>query len=120
MFNLRMPPRHEITRAERALPGPGRPPVVDLKPEKMKHTPGPWYPVQYSGYFDVQNGPLYSDTSVSNIEYDENAEANATLMATAPELLDVLKKTLDYLEEIEATNFYLVEEINEVIKKATE
>jgi len=89
----------------------------------MKHTPGPWYPVEYAGYFDVQNGPLYSDTSVSNIEYDENAEANAKLMAAAPDLLDALIEARDFINSlvIEFPNDYeILTKIDAAINKSIE
>jgi hypothetical protein len=87
----------------------------------MNYTPGPWYPVEYAGYFDVQNGPYYSDTSVSNIEYDENAENNARLMAAAPDILEALIEARTFINSlvIEYPNDYeILTKIDEAINKA--
>lgn len=58
----------------------------------MKHTPGPWFALEYAGYYNLQTVDEYSDTNdLLNIEKDPNAEANAKLAAKAPELFQAVK-----------------------------
>ena len=90
-----------------------------------KHTPGPWFAVDYAGKFDIQNGEMYEDTDL--LCYDtiwdeksldkETVEANAKIMVAAPEMLEVL-------ETIENDNNqvpdWLWKRIKSVIKKAKE
>jgi hypothetical protein len=57
----------------------------------MKHTPGPWYPTEYAGYWELNDGPYYENAQLLNAEDYPNAEANATLAAAAPELLEALQ-----------------------------
>lgn len=65
-----------------------------------KHTPAPWFAVDYAGSFCIQNGPMYEDKdilsydSISGIEYSvtkEEAEANAALMVIAPDMFEHLE-----------------------------
>ncbi|MDD4971936.1 MAG: hypothetical protein PHT07_21120 [Paludibacter sp.] len=67
---------------------------------ETKHTPSPWFAVDYAGSICIQSGPMYEDLDL--LCYDsifsdivppskEVVEANAKLMATAPELLEALK-----------------------------
>ena len=51
-----------------------------------KHTPGPW------GYTAAPFGHIYAITQAANdvIRVETNNDANARLMATAPELLEAL------------------------------
>lgn len=63
----------------------------------MKHTSGPWFALAYANYFSLQSVDEYSDTNdLLNEEKDPNAEANATLMAAAPDLLEALNKMLEH------------------------
>ena len=56
-----------------------------------KHTPGPWFAVQYANWFNIQTTEEYSASDVLDLECCEEAEANARLAAAAPELLEELK-----------------------------
>jgi hypothetical protein len=77
--------------------------------EEVKHTPGPWYPIAYGGFWDIQTEKYYGETSVLNEDSCPNAEANATLAARAPELLaetlslreqnEKLQKFKDYVHD---------------------
>ena len=67
----------------------------------MKHTPGPWNRIIADGY-TVRHPQIYSDTGpVANATWlgdgrlDE-LNANARLIAAAPELLEALEALLDY------------------------
>jgi len=57
-----------------------------------KHTPGPWYPVNYAGLMHIQDGPFYTDKNILDDEYvgEEEVEANGLLAAAAPDLLDIV------------------------------
>lgn len=57
-----------------------------------KHTPGPWFAVDYAGFVSIQSVDEYSDSDVLNIAVDPNAEANGKLAAAAPDLLEALKE----------------------------
>jgi len=62
----------------------------------MKHTKGPWYPVQYANCWNIQSGEHYGDPNILNEDSDPNAEANAIVAAAAPDLLEALQQVKDY------------------------
>lgn len=85
---------------------------------KSKHTPAPWYPIQYANYINIQTKDEYAvGADVLNLEDNDRAEANAKLAASAPDMLEVLLKMEPQLERLE--KFELIEEVRNVIKKAT-
>jgi hypothetical protein len=86
----------------------------------MKYTPGPWHAVEYAGYFIIQNGEMYGDRDLQNLEFSPNAEANAKLMASAPDLLDALEVAYSLLQRPsnESTKGDM-DQILSAIKKAT-
>ena len=53
-----------------------------------KTTPGPWFPINYAGFWMIQSGKYYGDVDVMDAEKvgAETAEANARLAAAAPDL----------------------------------
>lgn len=64
---------------------------------KEKFTPAPWYPVEYGGYWSIQNldeyGPHVYD--ILNQEDCSCAEQNAKLAAHAPEMYELLKQVCE-------------------------
>jgi hypothetical protein len=86
--------------------------------ETMKHTPGPWTVRHDQGnpYVSADHGKpwnysvvcsLYEDVTPSDsvtigpwLKANENAEANALLIAAAPDLLDVVKEANAELERL--------------------
>lgn len=62
-------------------------------------TPGPWYAVEYSGYYMLQNEEGYCESDLLNIEKDPNAEENAILAAKAPEMYEKLRKASKLLKQ---------------------
>jgi hypothetical protein len=73
----------------------------------MNHTPGPWYAVEYGGFWNIQTDDCYSESDVLDVEKvgnEETTEANAKLCAAAPDLLDGLKRCLS--NSIELRNRY--------------
>ena len=109
---------------------------------KGKYTPGPWL----SGKFGYRgwnfeggfNGAILNGEGKTIFagpasfqalrgDTEEQAEANAKLIAAAPELLEVLILTLPYIEMAEFDESYkkgavkkILNQIEAVIKKATE
>jgi hypothetical protein len=87
----------------------------------MKHTPGPWYAVEYAGAFIIQDGEFYGDTDLHRLDDCEEAEANAKLMASAPELLECLimvSNLNNAAREHISDDFF--NKVDQAIKKATE
>lgn len=60
--------------------------------QQFKGTPGPWYPINYAGYWNIMDGDNYGadDTTDSDAVGDEKAKANAYLQAAAPDMLEAL------------------------------
>lgn len=73
--------------------------------EEIKHTPGPWFPVEYSGFWEIQLADEYS--MMDNL-LDEgcnpNAQADAKLMASAPQMFGEIstleQKIIDYDKQV--------------------
>lgn len=64
-----------------------------MKHAKQKHTPGPWY-IEGTSVFTKQNAFYVAETGHPNRSYVKGpaeCEANARLIAAAPELLEVLE-----------------------------
>jgi len=74
---------------------------------EKKFTPGPWFSVEYGGFYNIQDGPYYEDKVVTDLEKDENAAANSQLASCAPEMFNLLQYFLmneycgDHREEVE-------------------
>ena len=111
---------------------------TNFNPDEMetKHTPGPWFYVDFAGCFCIQDGPDYdannlldySDTlevmskgKKINPITEENAKANAKIMIFAPDLLKVCIEAkqllVNKLQEPERTVFW---HLVDVINKATD
>jgi|GEM_PF-4826185 len=62
-------------------------------PEESKHTPGPWFAVEYAGYWNLQTEPFYTDEGdLLDEEHTAAASDNAKLAASAPALLADIRK----------------------------
>jgi hypothetical protein len=57
-----------------------------------EHTPGPW---EYLGHARVQTADD-KKTPIANFNFFAATEANARLIAAAPELLELLREAADY------------------------
>lgn len=85
----------------------------------MKHTQGKW---------EVDGQNIRNKKGLIAIAYDQNdylhqtkiALANARLIASAPELLEVCKEILPYLRLNRVNNSPLYEKVKQVISKAEE
>lgn len=92
----------------------------DQRPSLAAHTPGPWRLVETAGRFDTRvNGYLIKYGPVGNwlahVEACGNAaldnEANARLIAAAPDMLEALRDALGTLYEMWPIN--LVSQFND-------
>jgi hypothetical protein len=88
--------------------------------ENLKHTPGPWFPINYAGFWDIQTKDEYSETSVLQDDHYNNAEVNAKLCAAAPELLKVLQDVVEDWKNGPRCPYSIFEAAQAAIKKATE
>ena len=89
-----------------------------------KHTPGPWKSNPYV-HSMIHGFAVYSDKScVDKIADDIKREADARLIAAAPEMLEALKEALLDLESLEGETkddlcLTRIEQIKAAIAKAT-
>ncbi len=63
----------------------------------MKHTPSPWYAVEYAGHFSIQSGEYYSDPDILRADREtgityEQAQCNALLVIKAPIFCEYIEK----------------------------
>jgi hypothetical protein len=97
---------------------------------KMSHTPGPWFVRKPKGRHDVSiceheiigmhESPMFGKQETKVCGIHNRIDANTTLIAAAPELLEALERTRDILfaeygPRIYHANFAF---INAAIKKA--
>ena len=88
-----------------------------------KHTPGPWtWADNYYGLFGSgQDNAVLKYASYEGMwlpEYEPQGKANARLIASAPELLETLKKADTYLTRGDASRTRIVQIIRTAIAKA--
>lgn len=62
--------------------------------KKAKHTPGPWVETSIEGWDGVK--PLNANLPICNLV--ENNPANASLIAAAPEMLEMLEILYRYMD----------------------
>ena len=62
------------------------------------HTPGPWYDVAFYGNHSIGSVDVRVAEVVRDGVDDVEGEANARLIAAAPDLLDALRNALDTIE----------------------
>lgn len=68
----------------------------------MKHTKGKWeVTASISGFGEKHYYIISQTTHLAYIEQNKNTKANAQLIATAPELLEVCRKNRDLLNELQ-------------------
>jgi hypothetical protein len=97
-----------------------------------QHTPGPWKAVRNASFWEVVT-PLLGQTLDQANEYspslayvwgegEEPAEANARLIAAAPDLLEALRTARDHIDmdALEISHCKDAERIRAAIAKATE
>jgi hypothetical protein len=97
-----------------------------------QHTPGPWKAVRNASFWEVVTPPPGQTLDQAN-EYspslayvwgegEEQAEANARLIAEAPDLLEALRTARDHIDmdALEISHCKDAERIRAAIAKATE
>ena len=72
----------------------------------MKHTPGPWKISNYRPYQIIARNPKESTYGVGDDKFPtlaepcgENKQANAKLIAAAPDLLEACKEAKEYFDQ---------------------
>jgi len=91
---------------------------------EFKGTKGEWSIFQQDEYIHIEN--KFSSEAITTLvgwNNDEIGLANAKLIACAPEMLDTLEKCNDFLNKVQSpmtASIFLRNEINDLIKKATE
>lgn len=86
--------------------------------EKTNHTPGPWnWGESYKGLYSP-NGPVIDFVRYEGgfLAYGPQQEANAKLIAAAPELLRLLRELHDFGNP--TTHFRHAQHANQVFKEA--
>lgn len=94
--------------------------------KRFKHTPAPW--INVGGWVDAENNGIICSLSAVSMKSEDVDEANANLIAAAPELLvaliEIQQSLSNYIEiannigvEVTADGFYLGHAI-EVEEKA--
>lgn len=72
-----------------------------MNTNNTKHTPGPWW-VDDNGCVAAGHGDTYETIAIMHDwQGDSEREANARLIAAAPELLEALRAVLDEIDENE-------------------
>ena len=88
---------------------------------KFKHTPGPWYAERYKGLVSNESLEIICQFFSRHEDDFRNSEANAKLIAAAPDMLEALESIQDILYSpglIDAGNLRRI--VDSAIKKATE
>ena len=86
---------------------------------KTKFTKGKWFTDKFKPFIvkDINNNQVaYCYTENNNIDEDV---ANAKLIASAPEMFEMLEKTFNWLAKTQG-NSIILEDINQLLTKITE
>lgn len=86
----------------------------------IKHTPGPWYALDYGGYINLQTEDCYSEGGLLDLDKDENAVDNGLLAAASPDLKAALDAVIaafpkEVLKDQMNEDYHLIEAAYEKI-----
>lgn len=91
-----------------------------------KHTPGPWEVLEYGKDDNGKDIPLHLiwvdnpfPCLIAQICFAPRSEANARLIAMAPEMLDALKRIIATRYQSDMSSFEALEHAELIIQKAT-
>lgn len=84
----------------------------------VTHTPGPWEWRRDGGAFFLSPGVLVTNFTDGTLWGDELDQANAHLIAAAPDLLEALHQCLGTLKALDAEYGYAAEAARAAIAKA--
>ena len=86
--------------------------------KEPKFTPGPWHDYQYmlASAIEDANARKICDMSESDFSLDED-EANARLIAVAPDMYELLRQVVDIMDDSEDCGEIPVDRINAVLRK---
>lgn len=80
----------------------------------MKHAPGPWEVTSHNG-----RPAVYSESCcVATCSLQEDGEANAHLIAAAPELMDACQRALVFMQGDQPAPWNSVNAVMAILKKA--
>jgi nucleoside phosphorylase len=86
---------------------------------ETKHTQGEWFVSNHNNELKVRaRNTMMGTVCTINTLFEDEAEANAQLIANAPDMLSVLREAVDHAHVYD-TNPALVELFEAVIQKAT-
>jgi|LakMenEpi03Aug12_release.lakeMendotaPanAssembly.Ray.scaffolds.fasta_scaffold4157269_1 nucleoside phosphorylase len=86
---------------------------------ETKHTQGEWFVSNHNNELKVRaRNTMMGTVCTINTLFEDEAEANAKLIANAPDMLSVLREAVDHAHVYD-TNPALVELFEAVIQKAT-
>lgn len=87
--------------------------------ERFKGTKGEWHAVDYAGYIHIQDEPFYGGVDLLNQETCSEAQYNAQLAASAPDLLKACETAILELQLIPCKcDPKVIDELERAIKKA--
>lgn len=94
--------------------------------DETQHTEGPWHVFPRLKEGTDNDGRIHvgpGSHSIAVLLEDENPEANARLIAAAPDLLRLMKRVRDHLAPLAVSHSHiipaeLIEELNDALAKA--
>lgn len=97
---------------------------ITMTEQEIKHTQGPWYPIEYAGVFNINDEPFYEGQNLFDRDYFEEAELNARLAASSPELLNACREAVSTIEmlmgdKLDVSASMSLASIQKAIRKAT-
>ncbi|PAQ00892.1 hypothetical protein LRP31_25380 [Mesorhizobium mediterraneum] len=86
---------------------------------ETKHTPGPWQITRYKGrpHAIVAADPDIGAMPIAKVHIANDHEANANLIAAAPDMLAILKEAADFVQPFNRASDFL-DRIEAVIARA--